>query len=119
MRVRTSFDDSIIEDFQKFIPLFADDTLLMANDVTELQTMLNRLSIYCKKKWNTTVNINKTKVMLFKSWNRPKQFEVLYDGSVLEMLETLYTSVLISHVLENFIWHKNIFLNKHQRHFIH
>ena len=31
--VRTAFDDSIIEDFQKFIQLFADDTLLMANNV--------------------------------------------------------------------------------------
>ena len=36
LRVRTTFDDSIIEDFQKFILLFADDTLLTANDVTEL-----------------------------------------------------------------------------------
>ena len=37
-----------LENFQKFKLLFADDTLLMANDVTELQTMQNILSIYCK-----------------------------------------------------------------------
>ena len=95
LRVQT-FDDSTIEDFQKFILLFAEDTFLMANDVIELQTMLNRLSVYCKK-WNITVNVNKTKVMLFKSSSRPEQFEILYDGSVLENVRNfIYLGVNIS-----------------------
>ena len=50
--------------------LFADDTLLLANTVSELQSPLNKISVYCKK-WNITVNVNKTKVMLFKCSNRP------------------------------------------------
>ena len=49
----SSFDDSIAE-FQKFILLFADDTLLLANT---LQLLLNKLKVYCKK-WNITVHIN-------------------------------------------------------------
>ena len=43
------FDNSIIEAFQKFILLFADDTLLIANTVSELQSLLNKMSVYCKK----------------------------------------------------------------------
>ena len=81
---------------KNFILLFTDDSLLMANDVTELQVMLNRLSIYCKK-WSVTVNINKTKVMLYKSSNQPVHVEGLYDGSVLENVRNLiYLSVDIS-----------------------
>ena len=44
----SSFDDSIAQ-FQKFILLFADDTLLLANTVAVLQLLLNKLKVYCKK----------------------------------------------------------------------
>ena len=52
-------NDDIIDQFQKFILLFADDTLLMADSHSELQILLNKLYIYCKK-WNLTVNTGKT-----------------------------------------------------------
>ena len=43
------------------------------------------------------MNVNKTKVMLFKSSSRPKQFEVLYDGAVLENIRNfIYLGVNIS-----------------------
>ena len=45
----STFDNSIIEEFQKFVLLFADDTLLLANTADELQSLLNKLYIYCKK----------------------------------------------------------------------
>lgn len=58
--------------------------------------MLNQLSVYCKK-WNITVNVNKTKVMLFKTSNRPENFEILYEGSVLENVRNfIYLGVNIS-----------------------
>ena len=79
----STFDNSIIEEYQKFILLFADDTLLLANTVSELQSLLNKMSLYCRK-WNITVNVNTTKVMLSKCLNRPENIEVLYDGSILE-----------------------------------
>ena len=44
-------NDDIIDQFQKFILLFADDTLLLAESHSELQILLNMLYIYCKK-WN-------------------------------------------------------------------
>ena len=44
----STFDNSIIEEFQKFVLLFADDTLRLANTADELQSLLNKLYVYCK-----------------------------------------------------------------------
>ena len=65
--INIDFDNNreFIDMFQKFILLFADDTLLLAESPTELQYMLNKLCTYCKR-WTITVNTAKTKVMLFK-----------------------------------------------------
>ena len=85
-----------IAEFQNFILLFADDTLLLANTVAELQLLLNKLKVYCKK-WNIAVNINKTKAMLFKCSNRPEQFELFYDGLIIEAVRNfIYLGVNVS-----------------------
>ena len=47
-------NDDIIDQFQKFVLLFADEALLLAESHSELQILLNKLYIYCKK-WNLTV----------------------------------------------------------------
>ena len=52
--------------------------------------------MYCKK-WNITVHINKTKAMLFKSSNRPEQFELFYDGLIIEAVRNfIYLGVNVS-----------------------
>ena len=114
----SSFDDSIVDEFQKFILLFADDTLLLANTVAELQLLLNKLKVYCKK-WNiSSVNINKTKAMLFKCSNRPEQFELFYDGLIIEAVQNfIYLGVNVS-CNGKFLMLKNICLNKHLRLFL-
>ena len=48
-------NNDIIDQFQKFVLLFADEALLLAESHSELQILLNKLYIYCKK-WNLTVN---------------------------------------------------------------
>ena len=70
-----NINQEIIDLFQKFILLFADDTILLSESLQELQLLLNKLSEYCKK-WNIKVNTDKTKAMLFRCSNRPKHFEV-------------------------------------------
>ena len=42
-------NDDIIDFFQKFILLFADDIALISESIHELQELLNKLSSYCKK----------------------------------------------------------------------
>ena len=44
--------------------LYADDTIIMAESAAELQEALNGLHEYCKL-WSLTVNISKTKIVIF------------------------------------------------------
>ena len=67
--------------------LFADDTVLLSESLSELQMLLKKLPIYCKKR-NIFVNTDKTKDMLFKSSNRPQLIVVYYDGTQLEVVDT-------------------------------
>jgi len=52
-----------------FILLYADDIVILAETEIELQTRLNILKDYCLK-WRLTVNINKTKVVIFRKGGR-------------------------------------------------
>ena len=60
-----------LEELQIFLLLFADDTVLFSYTVEGLQILLNKLSMYCKK-WNVTVNVDKTVAVAFKVGNRPR-----------------------------------------------
>ena len=73
-----------INHFQMFMLLFADDTVLFADTLEELQILMHE---YCCK-WNISVNITKTKSMVFKSGNRRDNLNVRYDGSPLETVNT-------------------------------
>ena len=49
-----------------FILMYADDTVLIAESPEGLQNMLNALNNYCTE-WNLTVNVQKTKIMVFRN----------------------------------------------------
>lgn len=57
-----------IEDelFMYFKPciLYADDTVILAKTPDDLQNALNEFHLYCEQ-WKLTVNINKTKILVF------------------------------------------------------
>ena len=61
-----------LEQLQLYILLFADDAVLFSETREGLQNELNNLESYCKK-WNLTVNVDKTKIVVFKKggWIRP------------------------------------------------
>ena len=50
--------------FRLYCLLYADDTIILAESPEELQTALNSLHAYCIK-WKLTVNVKKTKVIIF------------------------------------------------------
>ena len=54
------------------ILLYADDTVIFSDSADGLQHALNTFSEYCDK-WRLTVNITKTKIIIFNSRGRPKQ----------------------------------------------
>ena len=49
-----------------FILLFADDTVLFANNKEDLQNVLTTFEQYCED-WKLTVNVSKTKILIFSS----------------------------------------------------
>ena len=53
-----------IDTFKLFMLLYADDIVIFANSAEQLQESLNMLSDYCRR-WKLTVNVSKTKVMVF------------------------------------------------------
>jgi len=69
------------------ILLYADDTVILAESAEELQTCLNSLANYCKEN-KFTVNLSKTKVIVFSRNNRlrfTQQFS--YDGQSLNIAD--------------------------------
>ena len=54
-----------LQQLQLYILLFADDAVLFSETREGLQNELNNLESYCKK-WNLTVNVEKTKIVVFR-----------------------------------------------------
>ena len=70
--------------------MFADDVVILANSQEQLQQFLVRLAAYCKC-WGMTVNIDKTKVMIFdrNGFGKLHRDSVyVYDRQRLEMVNT-------------------------------
>jgi hypothetical protein len=69
-----------------YLLLYADDTIIMAESVTELQAGLNALYLYSLT-WKIEVNSNKTKVMVF-SRGKIKNLPILtYNGDQLLVVD--------------------------------
>ena len=57
--------DFVEKSFKLLILLYADDTVMMADNPISFQKSLKSLQMYCDK-WKLTVKITKTKVMIFR-----------------------------------------------------
>ena len=57
-----------------FVLLFADDLVLFAETVIELQRMINRLAEYCDL-WHIKVHVLKTKVIVFRNGGPLREYE--------------------------------------------
>ena len=69
-----------------FLLLYADDIVLFANDECDLQKSLDVLHNYCQK-WKLKVNVNKTKIMVFRSGGiLRRNLSFLYDGKHIKSL---------------------------------
>ena len=72
--------DSRLDIFMKlFIILYADDTVLMAESSSNLQTLLDTFYLYCDT-WKMKVNVNKTKIVFSKGW-LPRNLIFNYNGA--------------------------------------
>ena len=85
-----------IDEIQLFLLLFADDTVLFSYTKEGLQSLLDKLSDYCKQ-WNIHVNINKTVVMVCHAGNRNLNVDIFYDGEKLKVVQQFtYLGVTLS-----------------------
>ena len=78
-------DDTFDMYFKLFVLLYADDTIVLAESVDELQVALNAMVEYCNK-WKLEINNSKSKVLVFsrgKIRNKPKLW---FDGKQLEVV---------------------------------
>ena len=72
--------------FNFFILLYAEDIILFANSPEEIQNSLNILNNFCNR-WKLKVNINKTKVMIFRKGGiLPSDQDFFLNGSSLEIV---------------------------------
>ena len=65
--------------------LYADDTVIIADNAESLQNSLDKFSEYCKT-WKLDINISKTKVMIFGSTKKNFSFRV--NGSEIEIVDS-------------------------------
>lgn len=79
---------------------FADDIVLLAPNAAVLQVMINYLDKYCMK-WNLSVNIDKSKIMVFRNGGRPAKIEKWwYRGMLIDVVkEFKYLGVLFTSTL--------------------
>ena len=67
--------------------MYADDTVLIAESPEALQNMLYTLNDYCTD-WNLTVNVQKTKIMVFRNGGNLRENERwLYQGEEIEIVQ--------------------------------
>jgi len=97
---------------------YADDIVLLADSPTSLQLMINRLHLYCTT-WNLKVNLDKSKVVVFRNGGRPAKREKWnINGKPIEVtnhykyLGVLLTSTLsLNQHIKNQVYCSKIGLN--------
>jgi hypothetical protein len=73
--ISEDFENDLQIDVKLFTILYADDSVLLAESVEELDSELNYFYEYCEK-WNLKVNTNKSKVMVFFKGEVTDKFKV-------------------------------------------
>ena len=66
---QNNLDSLTLDQLNIFLLIFADDAMLLSETKDGLQDLLKELENYCKR-WNLTVDIDKTKVMIFRKGDR-------------------------------------------------
>ena len=86
----TKISDSVQNElnvfFKIFCLLYADDTLILAENATQLQKALDGLHSYCNK-WSLKVNLDKTKVVIFSRGKIRKFKSFKFGNNVVDVID--------------------------------
>lgn len=89
-----------IDIFAVLLFMYADDLALVADNFKELQRKIDCLEMYCEK-WGLTVNLSKTKVLVFKNGGFNRQTEKwTYKGDQIQVVaDYCYLGVIFGSTL--------------------
>ena len=95
--IKEALSDDNVEYFVRiFCLLYADDTVVLAESPTELQSALDAVHSYCQE-WKLSVNITKTKVVMFSRGRVKRAPTFLFGSEPLEMVhEYTYLGTVFS-----------------------
>ena len=80
-------DDDVEVFLRMYVLLYADDTIVMAETLEDLQSALNAACDYCQA-WHLTVNTSKTKVIIFSRGKVRSQRDFLFGQIKLEVTDS-------------------------------
>ena len=82
-------------------PTFADDISLIALTPFHLQKLLDIVECYCKQyQWKVSINVDNSSVTVFTKKQTQPVVAASYDGRVLSLTASLYTSVFSTRFIE-------------------
>ena len=91
-----TIDENVYVFIKIIVLLFADDTVIFGNSKEDLQLTLNVFSEYCDD-WKLTVNISKTKVMVFSGGRLPNNLRFYFKNTELQVVnEYKYLGIFVS-----------------------
>ena len=76
-------DGITLDQLSLYLLLFADDAVIFSETPEGLQKSLDNFEIYCQK-WNLTVNVDKTKIIVFakvESWHKTRAGRIITSPS--------------------------------------
>ncbi len=87
-----------VDNLKLFVLFYADDAVVLASSRSGLQEGIDCLSRYCQR-WKLTLNITKTKVVVFRAGGRLSHLDKwTYNGTLLEIVSCFtYLGVLFSY----------------------
>lgn len=93
--ITNDLEEELLVYCKLFILFYADDTVILTESAQDLQHALDEFCIYCKY-WKLTVNVKKTKVMIFSKGPAPK-CSFMYNSDTLEVVkEYNYLGIIFS-----------------------
>ena len=108
-------DDNVYDNLIKMLlMLYADDTAIFSNDAQGLQKGLDCLHLYCNI-WKWSVNVKKTKIVLFgkSKWKGKQIFK--YDGNIITVEDSFKYLGVILNYNGSFVKHKKHVIDQSQK----
>ena len=96
--ISNCYSSTEMKELSLFLLMYADDMVIFSETVEGLQDMLNVLYNYTQK-WNLSVNIDKTKIVIFRNGGNIKEKEKwYYNGTRIDVVNSFtYLGIILNY----------------------